>query len=160
MGIELYSLIGIDDPGPPMFPDGIFQDIHTALRLQTIGDAPSHDLSGIYINHGGTIHKTFSHGNIGDIDTPHLVGPVDMQVSQKIGPGIFCKPQLAQVLSRVECAVAHLSKESSDPFWIYLTAFSAQHMDHRHTPSVGNTRACLSIRSMIFRLSGDSPKGR
>ena len=81
MGGDLCSLIGTDDLRPPTLSYSISHIIHTALCLQTIRDAPCYILSGIDINNGHTIHKPLSHGDIGDVDIPHLVKLFNIEIS-------------------------------------------------------------------------------
>ena len=93
------------------------------------------------VHDGDKIHKAVSHGNVGDISSPNLIGMIDGQVPEQIwiNPVLWMRPTCMWL--RVDGFYAHQPHQSLDVLTIDLTALSTE-MSRKRSTAV---RRCLHV---------------
>lgn len=67
-----------------MAGNGPLERFYHPTGLHTVRNVPADDKPAVFINNGHQIHKSTLHGNIADIDLPHLFRPDNVQSPQQI----------------------------------------------------------------------------
>ena len=81
---EVASLVAVDDRGFRVLQCPL-QASHDESLLQCARELIIHNLSAEPVDDCEQVHKAFSHADIGDVDSPDLVGSLDLQMPQQIG---------------------------------------------------------------------------
>jgi len=140
---KLTSLITVEDLRTPV-GEGLLQRLETERCILGVRQHPGYDIPTIPIQNGHQKHKTSGHRKIRHIGAPHLVRPINDQVSQQIGiDGVSGMPA-AHVRARGHAGQPHLLHEALHPLAIHRIPFTIQRHGHPPTPIKGGS-GILSI---------------
>jgi len=78
-------LIGIEDLGPSMVLDGIFEGLQAKARLQAVGKAIGKHQTTEPVDYRNEVYKPVWKSNISDVGTPDLQRTPQEQTIQQIG---------------------------------------------------------------------------
>ena len=111
---ELTTLIGIEDLRCSIAPNGLIYCLQTETGIHGVGESPREDFTAIPVHYSGQIDKSSGHRDVGDIHCPHLIGPIDLQMTKQIGVDLMARVLLAGIGFAVECLNAHLLHQGGD----------------------------------------------
>lgn len=74
IGGELAALIRVDDLWFSILGNGLFNGLYAPLGGHGITQAPSHHIARMHVYDGEQLHEAPCHGDVGDVDGPHLIG--------------------------------------------------------------------------------------
>lgn len=103
---EVTALIGIEDVGLRLF-QGFMQTFQTKINFQGIGDFPVDDIARVPIDDGYQVGETFLQFDIGDVDTPDLIGFFNVQISQEVGIDWILSVSQTEIFLRIQSLNAH-----------------------------------------------------
>ncbi len=92
---ELAALIGIHNLRPAMAAECLLQHIDRMAGLQRDGDLRCQYTARGPVHYGGEVDEAFGHRNVGRIQCPNLVDPVDVQTAQQTGVNFMAGVLLA-----------------------------------------------------------------
>ena len=98
MGGVLRPLIRIYDFRTAVPINSFLQYTYAPRRFKSVADSPSEDLSAVDIHDRSEVKKATTHGYVGDVRAPNLVGSSDLQSAQQVGLNEFCNPSLDRFL--------------------------------------------------------------
>ncbi len=75
------ALIGVEDLGAAILRDCFLHRVEAAVRRQRIGESPRQDPTTRPVEHRKEIQETTTHGDIGDIRRPDLIGLRDYPIA-------------------------------------------------------------------------------
>jgi hypothetical protein len=68
------SLDSVTVEGRLTIPQGFFQNLNTEVPLQGVGQPPGEHIPAVPIHDGHQIQEASSHGDVGNVGAPDLVG--------------------------------------------------------------------------------------
>jgi len=83
-GGELSSLIGVEHVGASLV-QGLLKGVEAEGTVKGVGELPGQHITAEPVDDGYQVHKTASHGDVGNVGTPHLVRACDGQSPQQVG---------------------------------------------------------------------------
>lgn len=84
MGSELAALVGVHNFRPTMAAECFLQHIDRMAGLQHDRYLCCQDTPRGPIHDGGKVDEAFSHWDVGRVQCPNLVGPIDVQAPQQV----------------------------------------------------------------------------
>ncbi len=106
--------------------DRLVQRLDAEVGFQRVRDAPSQDLMGVPFHDGDQIAKAPTHGQVGDIGAPDLVGPLHAQAAQQRWLGLVPLRRFAGIGLLVERHQAHKPHQSPDALVVHGMALILQ----------------------------------
>ena len=82
---ELTPLVGVEDLGPAVFCNGLFQSVGAKVCGHGVRQPPRQDFARGPVHHGYKIGKALGHGDVGDVRTPDLVRSCNGTVAKQVG---------------------------------------------------------------------------
>ena len=82
---KLAPLVSVENVRGAVFEQSLFERLNAEAGIQCVGQPPGQDLPGGPVHDGNQVHEAPSHGDIGNIRCPNLIGSVNGQSSQQIG---------------------------------------------------------------------------
>lgn len=65
--------------------------------IQCLIQLPTNNIAGIPVKYGDQVHQAFWYPDVGNVDSPHVVGPDDCKIPYEIGINAMLLVALAQV---------------------------------------------------------------
>ena len=105
---ELASLIRVEDFRLRHF-ECLAAGLDDHTRVQRVVHLPADDIAAVPVDDGRQVQEAVPDGDVGDIDRPCLVRPVDDRVAQEVGHDLRMLAPLGEVRTRVKGFDAHFA---------------------------------------------------
>jgi formylglycine-generating enzyme required for sulfatase activity len=132
---ELNPLIGVEDVWLALLQHSP-QRCQTKRTVQRVGQLPGQYITAVPIHDGYQIHEPIGHGHIGDVGTPNLVGPRDVQATQQVGVRLMRLVGDRQARLGINSLEAHYTHEAGHSLAVDLQS----HAGCSSEPSFCDTR--------------------
>jgi len=88
---ELAALVGVDDLERAVAQGRLAQRLNAAVRLHRDGHAALQHPTVVQVQHGHPVHPAARYRDVGDVQRPGLVGPLDGDVAQQVRELRVCR---------------------------------------------------------------------
>jgi len=130
---ELRTLVGLEDVGPAIAAQGVFQAVDAELRLQGVGQPPGQHATRVPVDDGDQVDKPMRQADVGDISAPYLVGPGDDDTAQQVGIDLVFGVRLAGARPRRHAGQPQHPHQPLDPLAVDRMALLMQMAHHAST---------------------------
>ena len=89
--------VGVEDLRRAMFCQCLFQSVYAEVGIPAAGQPPGKHLATEPIHDRHKIEEATPHRNVGDSCAPDVIGSLDHNIFQKIGPYLVLRVLLARV---------------------------------------------------------------
>ena len=115
---ELGTLVGVEDVWVSILGKRLLQCTHAEVRVHGVGHPPGQDLARVPVLDCDEVLESFCHGNVGNVRTPHLVGPLHSEVTKQVWVDLMGGMLPAGMGTGSQGNVAHDPHHPLDPFAI------------------------------------------
>jgi hypothetical protein len=112
---ELRALVGVQYLRFSVFSNSLLKHLKTTFCTKCVRKAPPYNVTAVNVDNCSKVKEAMLHWDICNINTPNVIGMGYLQPPELIRMNVFCKSQLAQIPSWVDCHHAHLPQKSSYP---------------------------------------------
>jgi hypothetical protein len=126
---------GIEDLGPAVGTERLFQTVHADSSIQGVGQTPGEHAARVPVDDGHQVGNTVRQEDVGDLRTPHLVRARDLDPAQQIGVNRVLRVGFARGGSRRHARETQDPHQSLHPLAIRRMALRLQ-KDHQAPAAV------------------------
>ena len=127
---ELHPLIGVEYLRLSVSIQCVLQRLDTERHVQPDRYSPCQNTSAEPVHHRNQIHKAFRQRDVCDVRAPHLVRPVDDEISQKIRVHLVFRVTPAGVRLLVDRLKPHQTHQPAHAFAVHRLTFPSQNRNH------------------------------
>ncbi len=138
---ELTALIAVHYRWFPIFCDGLFQGFNTKVSLHAVGQSPTENFTAEPVHDRDQIQKSAPHRNVGDINAPDLIWPINRQPPEQVRVNLMLRVFLARVWRLIDWNQAHKPHQAAHTM---ATAFVTLPL---HIPLLLDTYYCSNRKS-------------
>ena len=102
---------------------GTIQRMNAEVCIQCVRQLPADHVTAIPVNDGNQIHKPLRHRTVRDVSTPHLIGPDNINTSQKVWINLMLLVPQAGAWAWGYALYSHQPHESLYPFSVDWMTF-------------------------------------
>ena len=128
---EMAPLVAVEN----VRESGLKSPVHTVKNkrhLERLIQRPGDDIPGMPVDDRHEVHPSVRHADVGDVDSPDVVGILGRDIPEKIGIDLVRKSPFAEIWPRMDPFDAHLSHGGPDPVSPHIKPFSPK---DRRNPS-------------------------
>ena len=134
---ELTPLVGVEDLGPAVVCNGLFERLSTKVCGHGVRQPPRQNFARGPVHHGYKIGKDLGHGDVGDVGTPDVVRSCNGTVAKQVGVHLVLKVRNRRSRLLVNRRNAHLAHQALHPASGDGNALTVQLIPKAARPHVG-----------------------
>jgi len=130
---ELRALVAVEDLGPAVLAQRVFQAVHAERRVHAVAKPPGQYAPRVPVDDRHQVGEPARQPDVRYVRTPHLVRARDRHAAQQVGIDLVLRLRLARVRPRRHARQSHAAHQALHALAIDDAARSLQ--EHHHAPA-------------------------